>query len=225
MAEVTARRRGELVRGAFAVLLEAEEELPAAEVLAALERRVPPTPFERSIYPKHPGVRRFEKIVRFATIPSVKAGWLVKHRGRWALTEEGRQAYKVFADPESFDQEAFKRYRAWAKERAPDRAEAGEESALDSNGSNVREEAEENAWAEVRSYLSKMPAYDFQRLVATLLVAMGYHVLWEAAGGPDGGVDIIAHTDPLGANSPRIKVQVKRARRRRSYPSAACARS
>jgi restriction system protein len=28
--------------------------------------------------------------------------------------------------------------------------------------------------------------------------------------GPDGGVDLIAHTDPLGTTGPRIKVQVKR---------------
>jgi len=28
--------------------------------------------------------------------------------------------------------------------------------------------------------------------------------------GPDRGIDILAHTDPLGTNVPRIKVQVKR---------------
>lgn len=39
---------------------------------------------------------------------------------------------------------------------------------------------------------------------------MGYHVLWVAPPGPDRGIDMIAHTDPLGTTSPRIKVQVKR---------------
>ena len=39
---------------------------------------------------------------------------------------------------------------------------------------------------------------------------MGYHVLWVAPPGPDRGVDLIAHNDPLGTSSPRIKVQVKR---------------
>src|SRR5207248_2411683 len=47
-------------------------------------------------------------------------------------------------------------------------------------------------------------------LVAGLLRAMGYYVSWVAPPGPDKGVDIIAHTDPLGAQPPRIKVQVKR---------------
>jgi hypothetical protein len=38
--------------------------------------KVPPTPFEASDYPNHPGVPRYEYIVRFSTIPFVKAGWL-----------------------------------------------------------------------------------------------------------------------------------------------------
>jgi restriction system protein len=39
---------------------------------------------------------------------------------------------------------------------------------------------------------------------------MGHHISWVAPPGKDGGVDIIAHTDPLGLQGPRIKVQVKR---------------
>lgn len=43
-----------------------------------------------------------------------------------------------------------------------------------------------------------------------LLAAMGYHVSWISPPGKDSGVDIVAYTDPLGATTPRIKVQVKR---------------
>ena len=39
---------------------------------------------------------------------------------------------------------------------------------------------------------------------------MGYHVQWEAPPGPDRGIDIVASADPLGAASPRLKIQVKR---------------
>jgi restriction system protein len=39
---------------------------------------------------------------------------------------------------------------------------------------------------------------------------MGYHVVWIAPKGPDGGLDLIAQSDPLGVNGPRIKGQVKR---------------
>ena len=46
-------------------------------------------------------------------------------------------------------------------------------------------------------------------MVAALLRAMGYHTPFIAPKGKDGGVDIIAYVDPLGAQTPRIKVQVK----------------
>lgn len=36
------------------------------------------------------------------------------------------------------------------------------------------------------------------------------NVDWIAPPGPDGGIDLIAHTDPLVTTGPRIKVQVKR---------------
>ena len=36
------------------------------------------------------------------------------------------------------------------------------------------------------------------------------NVNWVAPPGKDGGIDILAHTDPLGTRPPRIKVQVKR---------------
>ena len=71
-------------------------------------------------------------------------------------------------------------------------------------------EAEEDSWAEVREFLYAMDPYDFQQLVAGLLRGMGYTVTWVASPGKDRGVDIIALTDPLGSQGPRIKVQVKR---------------
>lgn len=66
------------------------------------------------------------------------------------------------------------------------------------------DQAVEDAWSEVGILLKQMDPYDFQDLVADLLRAMGYHVSWVAPPGKDAGVDIIAHTDPLGANPPRI---------------------
>jgi restriction system protein len=209
MAEVTTRRLGELVRGIFAVLMHQPEGLPAREVIKAVEERVPPTEFEQSMYPKQPTVRRFDKIVRFATIGSVKAGWLVKNKGQWSLTDEGRAAYAKFADPEDFQREANRLYRAW-KEQQPESPDETDEAIDEDAAAGTLEEAEELAWSEIHGYLREMPPYDFQDLVAALLRGMGYHVLWVAPPGPDRGIDIIAHTDPLGATNPRIKVQVKR---------------
>ena len=80
MAEITKRRSGELVRGVFKILRKHPDGLTAKEVLRQLTDIVPPTPFEASMYPSRPNVRRYEKIVRFSTINTVKVGWLVKDR-------------------------------------------------------------------------------------------------------------------------------------------------
>lgn len=208
MAEVTARRRGELIRAVFEVLIEHPDGLPAKDVLQTVANRVTLSDFEKADYPNRPGIRRFEKHVRFASIKAVKAGWLLKKKGDWILSEDGRSALKKYTDPEQFEREAGKLYRRWADARpeSPD-AEADEPEV---SAEATIEEAEENAWREVERHLTSMPPYDFQRLVAALLTGMSYHVAWIAPPGKDGGIDILAHTDPLGTSTPRIKVQVKR---------------
>lgn len=208
MPDVTTRRRGELLRGVFKILLDLPDGLPAKDVLARLEKSLTPTGYEKSEYPGRPGIRRFEKIVRFATITTVKAGWLVKSKGRWSLTEEGRKASAELPDPEQFAREASRRYRQWTTTQPEKELEATEEEGA---GATVTlEEAQEMAWAEIQQHLQRMNPYDFQRLVAALLRAMGYYVAWNAPPGPDKGLDILAFTDPLGSKTPRIKVQVKR---------------
>src|SRR5262245_21238130 len=105
MPEITRKRVGELVRGVFKILLDHADGLTSREVLQKLETAVPPTDFEKSDYPDDPGVRRFEYVVRFATIAPVKAGWLVKNKGRWYITDEGKKAYSQIQDPEKFTQQ------------------------------------------------------------------------------------------------------------------------
>lgn len=207
MAEITKKRKGELVRGVFQILLSNHEGLAAKEVLQRMQNVVPPNTFEASEYANRPGVQRYERIIRFSTIPAVKAGWLVKDKGHWSVTEEGRRAYEEFSDPAQFMLEAIRLYREWARER-PD--EDGEEEESVETATTTLEEAEEAAWAEIEAYLAEMNPFDFQELVAGLLRGMGYHIAWTAPPGPDRGLDVIAHCDPLGIKGPRIKVQVKR---------------
>lgn len=210
MAEITSKRRGELVRKVIEILKEHPEGLQAKEVLKLVEDSLALTPFEQSTYPNNPTVRRFEKIVRFATIGPVKAGWILKSKGRWIVTEQGLKAYKDFKDPEKFTSEVRRLYRQWAANRPEPIDEVAEQEAEVADVTGTFEEAEESAWADIERQLRSMGPYDFQNLVAALLRAMGYHVSWIAPPGRDGGIDILAHTDPLGINMPRIKVQVKR---------------
>lgn len=223
MAEITRQRQGQLVRKAFEVLMEYPEGLPAREVIARVEKELGPTPFEQSHYASNPRIRRFDKILRFSTIGPVKAGWLVKQRGQWLLTDAGRRAYSQFRDPVEFRREIYRLYQEWRRgqpEEPGDETpgsgttleEAEETGAhiLTPGPGTTLEEAEESAWAEIESHLGRMNPYDCQYLVAGLLRGMHYHVSWVAPTGPDKGVDIIAHKDPLGVERGRIKVQVKR---------------
>jgi len=212
MAQVTRKRVGELARGVFTVLIPHSEGLAAKAVLERMWTVVPPTDFERQNYPANPEVRRYEKMVRFATISSVKAGWLSKNKGLWSLTEEGRGAYSKFGDPYEFIREAGRLYKQWKDQQPAEEPEAeDEEFATEAvDAAMTLEEAEESAWSEIETYLAEMNPYDFQQLVAGLLRGMGYHVSWVSPPGPDRGIDVIAHSDPLGITGPRIKVQVKR---------------
>jgi restriction system protein len=200
-------------QGILRILLEHPEGMPAAQVLQELEHRLPPTEFENAEYPKNPGVRRFPKIARFCTIGPVKAGWMNKSKGIWAITPEGETALQRYQDPTDLCREVDTRYRAWKKAQ-PDEEDVEEltdsQDEAPETATSALEEAEETAWSEIAHYLSVMNPYEFQDLVAALLRAMGYHVSYVAPPGPDRGLDIVAFTDPLGATGPRIKVQVKR---------------
>jgi restriction system protein len=207
VAEITSKRRGEILRGIFQILYNEPHGVRAKDLLQKLEHVVPPTPFEDSVFEKT-NLRRYEKLARFHTISAVKAGWLVKEKGIWSLTDEGRKAYQHYTDPEDFERNAMNLYRKWAKEQVGE--EEDEEDIEDASTLATLEEAEESAWNEIEQYLAEMNPYDFQKLVAGLLRGMGYHVSYIAPQGPDKGIDIIAYSDPLGIKGPRIKVQVKR---------------
>jgi restriction system protein len=213
MAEITRKRTGELLRGLFGILLQHPDGLRGRAALEKLAASVQLTPHEAGNYEGGGDVsRRFEWLVRFATIACVKAGWLVKQKGTWFLTEDGRQAYQRFTDPEDFQKEAARRYREWKSSQGktlPPFSPIADE-AVEQNTAITFEKAEEQAQSEIEKFLKDLNPYDFQGLVADLLKGMGYFVSWNAPPGKDGGVDIIAHPDPLGTRPPRLKVQVKR---------------
>lgn len=218
MAEITRKRTGEFLRELFKILMAAPDGMRASEALQVLASRFTLTPYEADNYES--GSRRFEKIVRFATVDCVKAGWLVKDKGIWSITDVGRAAHAELTDPEAFYKRACKLYAEWkaAQPDAETSAAAGASAAVSVEDientakavSVTFEESEEQAWAEISQYMRAMNPYDFQDLVADLLRAMSYHVTWVSPPGKDGGLDILAWPDALGTRPPRIKVQVKR---------------
>ena len=206
MAEITRRRNGEILRGILGILRDQPDGIAARDVLAKLEGRVPPTAFEQTSY--EAGGRRFEKIARFSTVGAVKAGWMLKEKGRWTITTEGSSALAEYPDAEALFRRANALYHVWRSNQPEVEEIVGEEPAEEAT---VKlEEAIESAWGEVEQFIRAMNPYDFQDLVGALLRALGYFVVWTAPAGKDGGVDLVAAPDPLGTRAPRIKVQVKR---------------
>ena len=199
MAEITPARIGEFLRIVFDLLWNRPEGMPAAELLAQIPNATPLTDYERGYFPAAPGSPRYEKIIRLATIPLVKAGWLVKNKGRWHITEQGREACRRITRAAEFYVEATRLYQESYEWR-------GGRPSL----ALTVEEAEETAWEQVQKYLQAMKPHEFLACVADLLRVMNYTVAWVAPPGKErGAIDMIVYTDALGASVPRIVVQVK----------------
>lgn len=218
MPDITWKRTGGLVRKLVGILLTEPNGLRAGDALRRVAEGETLSEYEAGTYNK--GGRRFEIIIRWATVDLVKAGWLLKQKGTWSVTEAGRAAYAAYQDPEEFYKEAVRLYRVWKESQGvatvPDATDAPETEVeqTEKSTSITYEQAEEQAWVEIEAHISNMDPYEFQKLVADLLKAMGYYPSWIAPPGKDGGLDIIAHPDPLGTQRPRIKVQVKRQQQR-----------
>ena len=196
MADVTLNRIGELLRSVLELLWNKPEGLPAREIFAYLPEITELTEYERG-YPPSSNRPRYERTVRLATVPLVRAGWLVKSdKGRWFITQEGRQAARRFTNARELYREALRLFEE-GRQGAPLSAIAVEE-------------AQESAWEQIQRFLLGSQRTEFRVLVADLLRAMGYHVAWIAPPEKDHGqIDLLANTDPLGTRGPRILVQVK----------------
>jgi hypothetical protein len=72
----------------------------AGEVLAEATARVPFSDHEAALLSG--GIPRGHKTLTSATAKLVKAGWLVKGRSGWTITEDGMRATVAFPDAESF---------------------------------------------------------------------------------------------------------------------------
>lgn len=207
------QRTGEYLKRLFEILAEYPDGLPPKKAIAELEKSLPLTDYENGNFES--GGRRFDKMVRFGTIKPAKAGWIIKDGIRWILTPAGKDALKKYNDPLELFNAAQSLYNDWKHKYNQSESEglAGsseeDEDESEQSASVTFEEAKEQAQEKIDAFLHNMEPYEFQKLIADLLNAMGYHVIWIAPPGKDGGMDILAYTDPLGAQGPRIKVQVK----------------
>ena len=211
-------RASVLIKAAMEALDEAGGSLPLRDIKKAVAKKVTLDEHDLARYEKT-GYIRWESVLHFYSIDTVKAGFIRKSGGRWHLTEEGREAMRLPAK-ELLD-EAVRRYRAWKAEQPTDPTTAKpaelpvvdeEEAVIATERAFVLETAESEARGEIEYFVTALGPYEFQELVAAMLRGMGYSTPYVAARGPDGGTDILAYPDPLGARTPHVRVQVKHRR-------------
>src|SRR4030042_6017218 len=111
MGEVTLGRIGELLRSVLELLWNKPEGMPAKELMAVLPQVADLTEHEKG-FASAGGLPRYEKILRLSTIPLVHAGWLVKNnKGRWYITEAGRDACRKFPNAQELYKEALRLFQ------------------------------------------------------------------------------------------------------------------
>ncbi|MHC4332079.1 MAG: restriction endonuclease [Planctomycetota bacterium] len=191
---------------AMQILKEKGGEAPGKEVVSEVANRLTFNDWEKATLEKS-GYIRWQSIMHFYSIDCVKAGYLIKRKGVWYLTPEGESALERLGEVE-FMEEANRAYKEWSKEHK----KILEAETTDEEGSSAGatlDETEQKAMEGLREYIRAKNPYEFQDLVAALLRGMGYYTPFVAPKGKDGGIDVIAYTDPIGVQSPRIKVQIK----------------
>lgn len=199
------------IYGAFKILKANGGEMRGKDVVDKLRETLKFDDYENHRFEKT-GYIRWESILHFYTIDCIKAGFLLKSKGLWILTKEGEEAMKLGA--EKLLTTATKIYREWdAKRKINKEGDDEEIEEIEQNtGQGLKallDQYEEIASNSIRNHILNKNPYEFQNLVAAVLSGMGYYISDIAERGPDGGIDIIAYTDPLGTKPPRIIVQVK----------------
>jgi len=199
------------VFAAFNILKAAGGELPGKQVIEKIREKIDLSDWEKEIYEKT-GYVRWESILHFYTIDCIKAGFLRKNKGIWYLTEEGESAISLGSV--KLLETASKLYKHWAADNKTKKGKDFEEVIeLEENKTQIQKanlnHIEEDARAGIKDFIRGKNPYEFQDMVAALLRAMNYYTPFISPKGKDGGLDIVAYNDPLGATSPRLKVQVK----------------
>jgi restriction system protein len=196
-----------VIFAAFNILKEKGGECPGRDIVAEIEKRVELDDWAKVTYEKS-GYVRWQSILHFFSIDCIKAGYLIKKKGVWYLTQEGDSAIQL--GEVGLLQAASDAYRKWSDERQPADEDAIEAVEEGQQGQEATiHEMEQKAIEGLKQQIFNMNAYEFQDLVAALLHGMGYFTPFVAPKGKDGGVDVIAYRDPIGTVSPRIKVQIK----------------
>lgn len=196
---------------AMTILSKNGGSMPIRILMQEIEKTVELSEWEKEVL-ENTGNIRWQSNMHFTSVDYVRAGFLIKKKGTWIITPEGEEKLKLGA--EKLRDEAWRLYREWYRGSKNGKADKpvivpDEEDDPVKETMIELETLEERAINGIREYLKSKNPYEFQDIVAALLKAMGYYIQSVAPRGKDGGIDIVAYVDPLGAKTPRVKVQVK----------------
>lgn len=170
---------------------------------------------------------KWETRLRFFSVLFVKVDFLRKESGIWYLSSKGSEAVEIGEDYVNDEINKLKlklnKRKATTESGAQQSAEQGGDNDLDIDSDLINvvkdyeskslDDDESKAYENIEEHVrKKLDWQDFQKLCAALLHGMGYHVRYVAPPGPDGGIDVVAYSDPIGAQTPRIKLQAKHSR-------------
>ncbi len=211
----TTELASKLIFETLKVLKENDGEMASSLLMETLSRRVNLDDWARGTLEKTGNIR-WQSILHFYSIDLIKAGYLLKKKGVWYLTPEGEKA--IDKGERDLFETARSLYRLWKEKNQKQedihsankdiREEQIEEASQDI--SSLLEDAEAKAKKSFSDFiLNEFDAYSFQELCAALFRGMGYYTPFIAPRGKDGGKDIVAYKDPIGSETPHIKIQVK----------------
>ncbi|MDE2400222.1 MAG: restriction endonuclease [Burkholderiales bacterium] len=200
-------------------------QLRRRDLLKAIEQAVPMDAWALEGL-EASGVPRWHKIFGFSSVGMGKAGWVIKERGTWRITPEGRSLIAQPLEARHYLNELTARYDAWKSSQiaptvpvtTPTTDEEGINDALLLADPEERIEqtltlAHDTLAAELISTIKSCDPEFFERLVVKLLLKMGYGGSRQEAGqavgrSGDGGIDGVINEDRLGLDA--IYLQAKR---------------
>jgi restriction system protein len=192
------------IKFALGLLKNHPDGMRPRDIYAEIEAKQPLDDFDKEAM-KGSGLPRWRAALHFHSVAASKAGFLVKSDGRWRVTDEGQKV--ALMPDEKLKRLMRSRYHEWRwgnPKIKPDLEIASTSDEAPSLETSVLfEDAKEKAREEIDTYLDTLGGYEFQDLVAALLEGMGY------ATNTVSKPDILAYIDPLGAQTPHIRVQVK----------------
>lgn len=205
-------RTAEHMQAALRLVQDAGGQMPLRDILGGLPSKVALDARDLTVH-KTGGVR-WSTALQFYAINYEKAGFIARDRGVWSITPEGVASLsRPAADAFARGREAYSAWRA--SQGSNDPANADGQSAIGAGpatqipASAEADRIEEEARTALARALWALNPYEFQAFVAAVLRGLGYHVGRTSPKGPDGGTDILAFPDPLGAHTPHVRVQVK----------------